>query len=284
MSKETTVNHNTFLALASDKHFIMYTKALVLTGLAWITMAPHALAAPPDVTFLCNKMPEVCSNMCWAVRCASPVFPQTLTWDNPDKSTQDKRRASAGCQRSGNKCGSKRTGVGHRGGKYISCDEYPFASTKESTFPNGHQVSRCVPRSENSRQGQALKTAYGRWKKQGLKTHSLKINFGNPGAAGVKYCTNQPCKNDGFQVQDKQLKRRSEDPMFKFYRTSSGMILGSIDAVDTPSNYTRELDDDEQVAASFESWVEDVEGGSVHVISDTILEEVSLEAVLGQQS
>ncbi|UNI16062.1 hypothetical protein JDV02_002537 [Purpureocillium takamizusanense] len=257
----------------------MSYKTVLFAAAAWLATTPQVTATPPDVTFLCNRMPEVCTNMCWAVRCGSPTFSQTLNWDSPNDDTAKKRRLSAGCQK-GNKCNKGRKGPGHRGGKFTSCDEYPFASTSDSKFPNGHQVSRCVPPVENSRQGKALQTVYGRWRKKGLKSHSLQIAFGNPGSRGVKYCGNQKCKNDGFQVQDKSIKKRDEEPLFKFYKTGSGMVLGSLTKIDTPSNFTREVDDQEQVAPHFEAWKEDVEGEDVHVISDTVLEEMPFEEAM----
>ncbi|KAG5925932.1 hypothetical protein E4U42_003813 [Claviceps africana] len=259
----------------------MTYKSLLLAGLAWMATVPQVRAAP-DVTFLCNRMPEVCTNMCWATRCASPRFPTTLNWDSPSEAVAKERRRSAGCQK-GNKCNRGKKGPGHRGGKYTSCDEYPFASTSDSKFPNGHQVSRCVPPVENSRQGRALRTAYDRFRKKGYRSHSLQIAFGNPGARGVKYCRNQPCKNDGFQVQDGKIKKRDEDPLFTFYKTSSGMILASLTKMDTPSNFTREVDEQEQehVAAKFlETWNEPVDGEHVPVVSDVVLEEMPFEEAM----
>ncbi|POR36394.1 Uncharacterized protein TPAR_03396 [Tolypocladium paradoxum] len=212
----------------------MSSKALFLfTGLAWIAMAPRALSPSPDVAFLCDKLPEICSNMCWAVRCASPVFPETLTWDNPDKSTQDKRRASSGCQRSGNKCGTKK-----QAWATVAVYTSPVTSTRlprqtrarfQMAIKSLAAFSRCVPRPENSRQGQALKTVYSRWKKQGLTSHSLKIHLWQPRDLG-RQVLRQPA------LQERRVP------------------------------------------------VEDVEGESVRVISVTILEEVPVEAVLGQQS
>ena len=137
-----------------------------------------------------------------------------------------------------------------------------------------------MPPVENSRQGKALQTVYGRWRKKGFKSHSLQVGFGNPGSRGVKYCSNQKCKNDGFQVQDKSIKKRDEEPLFKFYRTGSGMVLGSLTKIDTPSNFTREVDDQEKVAAHFDAWKEDVDGEDVHVMSDTVLEEMPIEEAM----
>jgi hypothetical protein len=90
--------------------------------------------------------------MCWAVRCANPTFTQYLTWDEPDAAKTKDRRNSAGCQPGGNKCGVNSKSPLHRpdagGVVYNSCDEYPFASTSDADA--GSQVSRCVPKVENS--------------------------------------------------------------------------------------------------------------------------------------
>ncbi|GAB0138495.1 hypothetical protein EsDP_00006730 [Epichloe bromicola] len=256
----------------------MSYKALLFAGLAWMATNPQLTASAQDVTFNCTRMPEVCTNMCWAVRCASPTFPQTLNWDDPSEDTASKRRKSAGCQK-GNKCNKGKKGPGHRGGVYTSCDEYPFASTSDSVFPNGHQVSRCVPPVENSRQGGTLSVVYNRFRAMGFRSHTLQIAFAEPQSPGVNYCANQPCVNDGFEVQDGMIKKRAEEPLFKFYKTSSGIVLGSLTTIDTPSNFTREVGEEEQVAAGFEAWRETVDGKEVHVMSDVVLEEMPLEAM-----
>ncbi|TDZ19771.1 hypothetical protein Cob_v007115 [Colletotrichum orbiculare MAFF 240422] len=261
----------------------MTLKPIVIFGLTLLAAVPRVAAAAPDVTFLCNRMPEVCTNMCWAVRCASPKFPTRLTWDNPNSQTEKDRRKSAGCG-SNNKCGVRGKGKpGHRGGINNSCDEYPFASTSQSKTSNGHQVSRCVPGSQNSSQGGKLSGLYNGFKKKGYKTRSFSIGFGNPGSRGVKYCGNQQCKNDGFQVQDGKIKKRGEDPDFRFYKTSSGMILGSMEEIAPRSNFTREVDQAEAklaTLAAFDTWTEDFDGEDVNVISDIVLEEVSAEEAM----
>lgn len=241
---------------------------------------PATIASPPDVTFLCGRMPEVCTNMCWAVRCANPTFTKALTWDDPSDQVKADRRKSAGCG-SGNKCNAGKRGVGHRGTGYESCDEYPFATTANAD--RGHQVSRCVPGRQNSRQGNALKQAYRRFRNNGFTRHSLKVNFGNPGSRGVKYCTNQPCRNDGYEVQDKQLKRRSEDPEFLFYRTFSGIVLGSMEPNEFPSNYTRIADEEEILPIELDSWFEDVDGEELRMVNDVIIGELSVADLGGEE-
>ncbi|OAR02997.1 hypothetical protein LLEC1_03839 [Akanthomyces lecanii] len=252
---------------------------LSFAGLVCLSsLAGHVQATPPDLSFLCDKMPEVCTNMCWAVRCASPTFPQTLTFDFPTDKTKDARRTKAGCNPHGNKCGTKNSGPGHRGPPNTSCDEYPFASVKEAD--GGPQVSRCVPGPENSRQGQALSTLQKKWKKEG-KTRFL-IGFGNPGSTGVRYCNNEPCTADGFEVQDgKVAKRDAQQPMFRYYRTRAGMVLASIDKVDFPSNFTRMQHEADVVDGGFELWTEvDEEFGELRYVEDTVMEELSWDHFL----
>ncbi|KAK5729225.1 hypothetical protein LTR15_002367 [Elasticomyces elasticus] len=229
-----------------------------LAGLAVMLLntAPTT-ASPPDVTFLCNRMPE------------------TLNWDDYGGTGDNKgsvakaRRKAAGCQ-SGNKCNKGRSGAGSRGAGYRSCDEYPFASTSDSITPTGHQVSRCVPVSQNSAQGNALMQTYGRFKSQGYTSHSLKINFA--------------CRNDGYEVQDKTIKRRDEDPNFRFYTTLSGIVLGSLDEDELHSNYTRMVDSFETLPLDLDSWFELLEGVEVRMVNDVIVGEISVESLLGEDA
>ncbi|KAK5991703.1 hypothetical protein PT974_07736 [Cladobotryum mycophilum] len=237
----------------------MLAKNLLFTGITLIASVPQATAAPPDLTFLCNNIPEICTNMCWAVRCANPTFPQGLTFDFPPKSTKDARRKAAGCGRD-NKCSPKGSGqTGHRGPPNVSCDEYPFASTKEAD--SGQQVSRCVPVAEQNSQGGSLSSQQQKWKKEN-KTY-FTIGFGNPGNS--KYCNNEACDNDGFQVQDgKATKRSANDPVFRYYRTISGMTIASLDDIEMHSNFTRQADAEEVLVDGTETWTEAVEGGVAH--------------------
>lgn len=243
---------------------------LSLAGVAALVLfAGQTQAAPPDLIFMCDQAPEVCTNMCWATRCASPTFPQQLTFDFPDDAKEKVRRKSAGCQK-GNKCNKGKSGIGHRGDGYESCDEYPFASTKEAD--RGKQVSRCVPGRENSYQGGKIQGLQRKWKKEG-KTSFL-IGFGNPGAKGVKYCNNQACKNDGWEVQDGKLSKRDEQPLFKYYRTRAGLTLASLESVEVPSNFTREVHEEEDVDKTFHMWTEANEDGEQRMVQDTVEEEL----------
>ncbi|TQV93252.1 hypothetical protein V2A60_010314 [Cordyceps javanica] len=249
--------------------FKLSTFALVgVAGL--VSFAGQTQATPPDITFLCDKAPEVCTNMCWATRCASPTFPQTLTFDFPDEVKKEERRKSAGCEK-GNKCNKGKSGTGHRGDGYESCDEYPFASTKEAD--QGHQVSRCVPGTQNSYQGGKLSGLQKKWKKEGKTT--FLIGFGNPGSSGVNYCNNEPCKNDGWEVQDGKVSKREAPPLFRYYRTRAGMILASLAPIDFPSNFTREFHEQDKVDESFYVWTDvDADIGEQRLIHDTVMEEL----------
>lgn len=104
--------------------------------------------------------------------------------------------------------------------------------------------------------------------------HAISINFGNPGKA--RYCNNEPCENDGFQVQDSTTKRPSKKHEFKYYKTRSGLMLASIDSLETPSNFTRRVGNNEVLAAGFDTW-HDADAGNegMLMMGDTILEEVS---------
>ena len=85
--------------------------------------------------------------MCWGAFCASPSFGDDLTWDDPDENVKAARRVAAGCG-TGNRC-LKRKNKDYRGEDFRSCDEYPFASTSDSSIENKQQVTRCVPKFDN---------------------------------------------------------------------------------------------------------------------------------------
>ncbi len=245
----------------------MQFKQLAFTGLACVISLPQVIAKPPDVTFLCDKTPEICSNMCYAVRCAKPRFAQSLTFDFPDKNTTQARTKAAGCG-SCNRCTEQGRGmVGHRGAPNDTCFEYPFASTNEAD--GGHQVSRCVPASEKKGADDEISDLEKKWKEEG-KTE-FRINFGNPG--GAKYCMNDPCDNDGFEVQDGKA-GDEEKPQFKYYKARSGMVVGSMDKVETATNFTRRVDSDETMGYDFESWMEDSASGPVRMVLDTVMHEL----------
>lgn len=245
----------------------MQLKHLAFAGLACLLSVPEVVAKPPDVTFLCDKNPEICANMCYAVRCANPKFSQTLTFDFPDKNTTEARHKSAGCG-SRNKCTKHGDGEpGHRGEPNTACFEYPFANTEEAS--DGHQVSRCVPAEEKMSADDTISDLEKRWNERG-KTE-FRINFGNPGAA--RYCGNDPCDNDGFEVQDGEV-GDEEKPNFKYYKTKSGIVIGSMDTVELQTTFTRIVDIDEVINDGIVSWMEDNAHGRVRIMADTIVHEL----------
>ncbi|KAM0324449.1 hypothetical protein ACHAQA_008231 [Verticillium albo-atrum] len=261
---------------------------ILFTAMALLGNTPQVNAAPPDAIFLCDKIPEVCSNMCWATRCATPKFPTILTYDNPIPTVERARRSSAGCGNR-NKCTTHGKGVGRRQPQktYDTCDEYPFAKTSQSKYPNGKQVFRCVPKKQNSSQGGTFGGAVARLKKTKKVPFNVRIGFGNPGSKGAKWCNNQACKNDGFQVQDSKIQKREEEPMFRYFKTSSGMVLATLYDIEPMTNITREADDAPDGArlasrASLDTWTEDVEleddiAVTMTFMSDIVLGEMTSE-------
>ncbi|RFU78041.1 deoxyribonuclease nuca nucb domain-containing [Trichoderma arundinaceum] len=260
-----------------------------LTVLLLTALATAILARPPDITFLCNEMPEICTNMCWAVRCAQPSFSQIFTPDPSvyGTSPQNKSAISADC-RINNLCGNLHglNKTGHRNHPYSACNIYPFSITSEGAAypppPPAHQVSRCVPEEEQCKQRTQLELLSKRLQKQSAGqqgTRQLSINFGNPG--GIKFCSNDPCVNDGFEVQDGTVGRRSEAPMFTYYRAKSGMIIASLDDIETPSTFTRRVGSGELVAPGFNTWFEHANEETVHMMEDAITQRLSAQPFVG---
>ncbi|QPG94693.1 hypothetical protein C2857_006740 [Epichloe festucae Fl1] len=273
------------------------------TAMCCIFITGVYTSSTPDITFKCRHMPEICTNMCWAMRCAEPRFPQTLTWDNRsvgDNVMYPNLKAS-GCKIADNRCREHRVQHGSMEGVFSICDEYPFYFTLESGLANGHAVSRCVRRNANRAQAKSLRATYTPWRKQGLGTHKLQVGIADPGYKGVNYCLNQPCVNDGFEMQDGMAKIDGVDgvdgiddrrepppppPPFRFFKTASGNIMASLDALTLGVNFTRALHDDEEEdedegepeeTIMLDRWAEEVEGARVRFVSDVLLEEVSAE-------
>ncbi|KAK2605841.1 hypothetical protein QQS21_003795 [Conoideocrella luteorostrata] len=263
--------------------------------LAWaLSISVHASA--PDITFDCETMPEVCTNMCWAMRCASPTFPQHLTWDNGSLAwdIMAQNRAASGCKMADNRCcaGHKHSKeVGHIGGKYRTCDEYPFYFTLENGLSNGQAVSRCVRTSSGASQTDLLLDLYEPWVVKGYRTRKFRVGIANPGAKGVMYCLNQPCVNDGFELQGGMVKvdgpggihGRGEDPSFRFFKTGSGLVMASVEHMAMGAKFTRRADvgDDLESLRGLDHWVEEADGRQTRFVSDVILEEVSPEHFAG---
>ncbi|KAI1808634.1 deoxyribonuclease NucA/NucB-domain-containing protein [Daldinia bambusicola] len=193
--------------------------------LALVAAAPIALAlgleSSPDsaelasraarkkiLSFNCDRMPEVCHNMCFAIHCKHK--PKQLTWDDPLSSVSRRRRRSAGCGNP-NRCNQKKFGKAG-----YSCDEYPFASTKQAD--RGGQINRCVPEGQNGSQGQALGSFYnsrGKYRGtgcRGKKNCSFTVAFKGSKVKTIGPCKTKPnCKADGNEwIKNGPLKR--EEP------------------------------------------------------------------------
>ncbi|PON27327.1 hypothetical protein TGAM01_v203708 [Trichoderma gamsii] len=264
------------------------------TFILFAALATSILARPPDVTFLCNEMPEICTNMCWAVRCAQPSFSQVFSLDpgGYGPGSQNESTAISASCRINNLCGNLHglNKTGHRDHPYSACNVYPFSISTEGspfspiTIPSASQVSRCVPEGEQCEQrtqlellAQRLQKQQQRGGQQGLR--QLSINFGNPG--GVKYCNNNPCVNDGFEVQNSSVRRRSEEPLFKYYKTKSGITIASLDDIDMPSSITRRVGSGELIPSGFRTWFEQSREVTVHMVEDAVTQRLSAQPFVG---
>ncbi|OTA08806.1 SSCRP protein [Trichoderma parareesei] len=258
-------------------------------------LATAVLARPPDITFLCDEMPEICANMCWAVRCAKPSFSQIFTFayapSSYGPSSNNKTSISGSCL-TNDVCGNAGLNkTGHRGGCFTACNSYPFSVSVSSedapalpALPPPHHVSRCVPEAEQCRQQTQLdlfSKSLQQPQRNGTQQHGVRhllINFGNPG--GVRYCNNDPCINDGNEVQDGDVSRRwlrpeAAAPMFTYYSTKSGIVVASLEDVDMPSRFTRRVGSGELVPPGFRTWFERAMEESVQMMEDTIVQRLS---------
>ncbi|PWN95725.1 hypothetical protein FA09DRAFT_362765 [Tilletiopsis washingtonensis] len=152
---------------------------LSLRTLLFAALAAVTAASAATVTFDCSRVPNICSNDCYAIRCLGK--PTTLTRNSPQ--AEDNRDANA-C-RSPNRCSGNPSDSN-------SCDEYPFASTSQG---GAGASTRCVPSQENSRQGGTLSSFYTR--NSVANGDSYSVAFSN--ASGLQYCSGS-CTNSGNQL------------------------------------------------------------------------------------
>ncbi|EAS31585.2 uncharacterized protein CIMG_07064 [Coccidioides immitis RS] len=135
-------------------------------------------------TWNCGNSVGTCNNYCYYAKCRSGAK-RSFTYD-PNKSNARKRRVASGCSK--NPCGRKSRLPFKKFGR--SCDEFPFASTKEGG--KGAQL-RCVNPHENSSEGGQLRGFY-RKLKPGERYGITIRNYGK-----ARYCARRTCKNDGGQ-------------------------------------------------------------------------------------
>ncbi|KAI1213380.1 uncharacterized protein F4807DRAFT_456724 [Annulohypoxylon truncatum] len=144
---------------------------------------------------------ETCNTMCYGINCKFNT--KIYNYDNPSDSTKKTRRTRAGCTNGKGK--NKNPCKGNKNGD--SCDEFPFASTKEADTKQ--QFYRCVSANDNSSQGGQLGNLYKN--KCGKKSCEFQLGFSNE--SNFQYCKPKPsCKSDGnlFTKGNKPLKRDLE--------------------------------------------------------------------------
>ncbi|EST05430.1 hypothetical protein PSEUBRA_005107 [Kalmanozyma brasiliensis GHG001] len=184
----------------------------ILAGIALLGMASTAQAA--TLTWDCTRIPNICSNDCFAINCAGK--PTTLHRDSANASTN---RAKTACK-SPNRCANGPSDAN-------SCDEYPYASSQEG---GAGSVTRCVPSTENSRQGGTLSSFYTN---NGIEDGDA-YNLAFASTSGLQYCSGS-CTNTGNQLQQRNL---AIGPQFtpRLFVTEEGQELTMFERVDSPGS------------------------------------------------
>ncbi|KAL3420326.1 hypothetical protein PVAG01_08825 [Phlyctema vagabunda] len=187
-----------FLLLFSSTLVARYVVASPTNSLD-MSLRTRQVPGPSDMmTFLCDEMPDICTNMCYGAICEG--IGSTLVYDKADAATKRQRRKSAGCIASGgNRCSVRK---GAPAG--LQCDEYPFASTADGA--NGDRLNRCVPAQQNRMQGGTINGFY-RGSFCGGGPCTFQINYGNAGL--IPYCQNQ-CPST--QDPDTEIPTRAVPP------------------------------------------------------------------------
>ncbi|KAH6662756.1 hypothetical protein B0J14DRAFT_570798 [Halenospora varia] len=254
------------------------------------------MGASADVlTFDCSVMPEICRSMCYGANCMG--VGTSLNYDKLAdakkwSALKSQRRKAAGCLKTGgNRCSSKNNG----GITGVNCDEYPFASTAAS----GTRGNRCVPTTQNSKQGGMLNGFYS----SKCKNAACKFTVGftketaidqEKGPNGSSAATSTDTAGDGTDTipGEEFAKRDIADEVVRRYLTSTGRTIsipGGAEIGETsvwmePRNATmfeehaeemalaqRDLEDDYDIDddVMMGSMVENLE-----VREDTIVEEI----------
>ncbi|PHH72865.1 hypothetical protein CDD80_4206 [Ophiocordyceps camponoti-rufipedis] len=267
----------------------MLSKAIPLALATAITGSMAASASPPDIVFLCDEMPDICTNMCWAIRCANPHFSYQLTLDFPSKLERSKRLKSTQCSR----C-PPQPPVPYSMSSIITnssmvCNAYPFPDTSESAASNGTLVTRCVPEEQQIDQELEISMLATRFSGSGGK-QTVSIGFGNPGAPGVRYCLSEPCENDGWEEQGKNkmeqkkpkmkqkkpktVQKRAVAAPFRIFETKSGMAIASMEDLTAGRNITRRVAAKEKLSPLADTWHEALDGKQHAFVRDSIVREM----------
>ncbi|KAI0485623.1 hypothetical protein F4859DRAFT_528587 [Xylaria cf. heliscus] len=120
-----------------------------------------------------------------------PSKTTSLVYDKAGNSKKRERRKAAGCIDS-QKPGNNRCSKGRPGAKPgYNCDEYPFASSKADAGASGgkeDRCSRCVPSSQNSKQGSVLSKGYKDFCKNKAPC-PFQVFFSKTTANGAAHCS-----------------------------------------------------------------------------------------------
>ncbi|EAU37150.1 conserved hypothetical protein [Aspergillus terreus NIH2624] len=153
----------------------------------FVSIALTALASTVSAATFdwdCTNALGTCQNYCFYAQCRGGAG-QQFTYD-ADKSKRPDRRKESGCSKT--PCSDSSLSYSKFGN---SCDEFPFASTKEGG--SGARL-RCVDSTENSSEGGQLSAFYGTIN-DGDK---FGITIENWKGASSSYCEDNPtCTNDG---------------------------------------------------------------------------------------
>ncbi|KAJ9479018.1 hypothetical protein PHBOTO_002492 [Pseudozyma hubeiensis] len=191
----------------------MFGRTSLVTALALLSLTTSSTLAA-TLTWDCTRVPNICSNDCYAIQCASK--PTTLHRDSANASAN---RAETACK-SPNRCSGNPDDSN-------SCDEYPYASSQEG---GAGSVTRCVPSTENSRQGGTLSSFYTNNDIEDGDAYNVAF----ASTSGLQYCGGS-CANTGNQV----IKRNSVlGPQYvpRSFVTDEGHELTMFERVDSPGS------------------------------------------------
>ncbi|KAL9063143.1 MAG: hypothetical protein Q9157_008388 [Trypethelium eluteriae] len=108
--------------------------------------------AASDITFPCDKMWDVCQNMCYHANCNEQGY--DITFDIKPKESKDDekiesyRRKNSGCEPHPNRCSTI---------KDHNCDEYPFGTTRRTDKVQASRGNACVVEKHNNAQGALIR-------------------------------------------------------------------------------------------------------------------------------
>ncbi|PWN47466.1 hypothetical protein IE53DRAFT_321165 [Violaceomyces palustris] len=185
--------------------------------LAICLLAAVSVVRSATVTFDCAKVPNICSNDCYAIQCKGK--PTTLHRDSENSSLH---RTQNACK-SPNRCSGNPDDSN-------SCDEYPFASSQEG---GAGAVTRCVPAHENSVQGGTLSSFYSA--NSIVNGDAYTVAFTS--TAGLQYCSSS-CTNTGNELirKDDHLQSRPNFTQYnrREFLTDEGHVITMFERVTEP--------------------------------------------------